>query len=85
MEYFENGKQLGTDKAPVRPFGGLACQPPAFKYFEGRQARELETMDLFMDHAMFSASKDMVEGLRNDIPELALKMCESEKAMLVER
>ncbi len=41
------------------------------KNLEGADIRNVETVDLFMDVAMFLKSQEMVEELRDDLPELA--------------
>jgi glycine/D-amino acid oxidase-like deaminating enzyme len=74
--YSRNRKRYGKERANAIVTFQLRHLPifaelAQSKNIEGCQVREVETVDLFMDEIMFSQSKEMVEELRNDTPELA--------------
>jgi hypothetical protein len=74
--YSRNKKRYGADRAKDIVSFQLR-HLPIFQELEGEmkmegaEVRKVETVDLFLDEAMLTASRDMVDELRHDCPELA--------------
>ncbi len=74
--YSRNKARYGKERAKAIVLFQLRHLPTLMdleraKNLEGADIRKVETVDLFMDVAMFLKSQEMVEELRDELPELA--------------